>query len=402
MRTVLQHAWAEIEHKLRYKLPSGEHQSEELKADDKRQWAMMAALLESVDDRFVERKLFLTKHQVQSIIVPEDILGTRRSTPPDYAYERKGERYWYFIEHRASERPIEIQPKYEFFDLDRRVQQAGGLSNYKNSMWMELKKREPAFIQNLASYDSTSARVCEWDCRAGNLVVQPVQYTDSVVTNHCKVADLEIPGLPGKTPRTLSEMESGRLKTFSESPLANAIGVACVIRTLDNRWVIGRRGEKLAFDPGTWACPASGALEWGERGEWGHWDFDGWIKASMALECEQELGLCVPRRSIIYLAFARELSRLGKPQFFFFVDMLDGAPGLPTRDLEAAWRIYAVDYEVTELMFLEEHNAEILAGPDVKDRTKLLRGGRISEELRMNLALALDYVAEGRHPVSSA
>jgi hypothetical protein len=102
------------------------------------------------------------------------------------------------------------------------------------------------------------------------------------------------------------------------------------------------------------------------------------------------------------LAFARELSRLGKPQFFFFVDMLDGAPGLPTRDLEAAWRIYAVDYEVTELMFLEEHNAEILAGPDVKDRTKLLRGGRISEELRMNLALALDYVAEGRHPVSSA
>jgi hypothetical protein len=110
------------------------------------------------------------------------------------------------------------------------------------------------------------------------------------------------------------------------------------------------------------------------------------------LECEQELGLCVAPERIVYLAFARELGRLGKPQFFFMLDMLKEEPRMLPHDLEAAWHIYAVDYEVTELMFLEERDARIVAGPHSQDRAKLLGGGRVSEELRMNLALALDYV----------
>jgi hypothetical protein len=134
LRTILQHAWAEIEHNLRYKLPSGEHQDEHFKAVDRRQWAMMAALLESVDERFVDRKKLLARPEQQPNDDRGDFQNAEKVDPPDDAFPWNGEKYWYVIEHRQGDAAITIQPKYEFFNLDQRIQDVGGPTNYKRSL----------------------------------------------------------------------------------------------------------------------------------------------------------------------------------------------------------------------------------------------------------------------------
>ena len=109
----------------------------------------------------------------------------------------------------------------------------------------------------------------------------------------------------------------------------------------------------------------------------------------------EELGVAVETEQIKYLAFAREFGRAGKPQFFFLFDLKQGVRGLSVTRLQTCWRMYG-NKEHRNLFALNGKQAEVLVGHDASAIRQLLKSlgpGKLkpSEELRMNLALALEY-----------
>jgi len=89
------------------------------------------------------------------------------------------------------------------------------------------------------------------------------------------------------------------------------------------------------------------------------------------------------------LGLGRELDRLCKPQAFFFADLRRAGSnsGLSSSAIENYWRIYARDVQATQLKFLTETKARGLCGTSVE----FTYGGDLSEELRVNLALAFKH-----------
>lgn len=388
LRSLLQHAWAETEHDLRYKLPSGDLMPPDIKATDRRRWVILAGLLEAADNELVARK-----NHLELVRASEASVSTWEYSPSKIgaAFEWKGTRYAYVLIDEVSERTIDVELEWAMFDLDKRLLREGLLNGFKRSVWSQLCDMHPDFAEQLAAYDASVVRLVSWDGQAGRAILQPALYSDAVVTNHVLAGPIR--SVPtGPEVRDLAFKSDGVLRDFSDSPLTNSIGVSCVVRTGDDRWVIGLRGSTLVFDPGKWGCPASGVLGWGVPEAWGVWDFRNWLATTVAARCAAELGLRVSPREFRYLGLARELRRLGKPQALFLLDLTltAGEARLPCPLVRNHWRVYARDVQISALEFIDDSKAYALCGSkDAPAKAGLT--GDVSEELRMNLALALRY-----------
>jgi len=273
---------------------------------------MLAAHVEGLDERFVDRKQFILKLPEAKELPVSSVWSYAGNKWGDAAYVRGNTRFGYVLEHQGDPSRIIVKPEWRLFDINK----AYGVGGFKQEVWGRIVEGNREFVERLHTYDTSLARVADWNSDNLTLVVQPALYSDQVVSNHPFAHNQVVPGRSATVKET-AFTDNGRLKPFRESPLANTIGVACVVRTCDDRWIIGLRSERLAIDGGTWSCPVSGAVEWRERGAWDCWKILDWIGRSALLECEQELGIEVAPECFKYLGFARELRRLGKPQIFF-------------------------------------------------------------------------------------
>jgi hypothetical protein len=120
----------------------------------------------------------------------------------------------------------------------------------------------------------------------------------------------------------------------------------------------------------------------------------------MSRELEEELGINVDPKRFIYLGLFRELGRVGKPQLFFFLDLDEYS----FETVKARWTTYTRPpvgepdsrTEYVDLLQLDSINQNRVISNSSEDVMSAFTqiGGRtgVSEELRMNLALALRYL----------
>lgn len=172
-------------------------------------------------------------------------------------------------------------------------------------------------------------RLSTFDPERMQVSVTRSNYLESCVLNlRC---DEPLPSLNGRTTRQLGKQD-GRLAALKESPLANGIGVACLFMTKGDILVFNDRkgreeeGKPMAVMKAGRHVSSSGVLEWADicradnsvDGE----SFATGLIRGMVREIDRECG--IPPEGvdgvsyeIAALAFARELPRAGKPQFFF-------------------------------------------------------------------------------------
>jgi hypothetical protein len=228
----------------------------------------------------------------------------------------------------------------------------------------------------------------DWDHESLTMTVQPAQYSDQIVTNHKRALEQRLDGVNWAV-KELAYERDGTLLPFRRSPMSNTLGIAGAVLSLDGKWIIGLRAARLAFDPGTWGCAASGALEWSEPENWlSDFHSGNWMKDALARECEEELGYRPSASEIEYLGLAREFGRAGKPQLFFLIRC-----GVDSSTLRRFWQVYASeDNELVELKILSGEEVRGLVGNDESVVARILDGGGLTDEVRMNLALALRFL----------
>jgi ppGpp synthetase/RelA/SpoT-type nucleotidyltranferase len=395
VRTLLQDAWAEANHKMRYKFRDLRHN---LQND-----AVEAALEGvSVDFRRLDHQLKLLKDDFIFHVNRDEAKMVRGNLPWCYGDELtfpnaaaiRDVRYGYELLDRA--RPgrardgLTIESSTTVFNVDSVMEGLTGTKAFKQRMWDKLRSEEPRFVVAL-TYDSMVVRAMDWDPHARRLSVQFAAYSDQVVTNHKSAQRKVIPGdALHRTVKDLSSDSDGNLLSFAESPLSNTIGVCCVLRTHEGQWVAALRSEEVAFDPGKLGCSTSGALAWVELGRWDKRDFDGWFKNGLVREVEEELGYSPRPEQVHYLGFAREFGRLGKPQIFFLIDS-----DIRWEYLVTKFRTYKrAESEYESIRLLSVNEARDLVSADTDCVARASRGAPVAEELRFNLALALDFVKE--------
>lgn len=396
MRTVLQHAWAEAEHDLRYKGTRSSSREDRL-------WGIVSAILEGADYLISERKGEAVSEDAS--IASARGAGSEGWTYRGSLYLQLGafsvgySNYGYLLLHDWQQEPIQLESSDSLFNVDAEIERGTGLKEFKSRMWQQLIRDEPVFVRSL-QFDGTAVRASGWDEASHTLRVQPALYSDQMVTNHKKALGQNIDGrlvegLGYEAVDPNSGTASRSLLALEKSPFSNTIGVSCVLRTTDNRWVIVQRAGTLAYEPGRLGCSASGSLAWSEPLQWGSRTIESWLVEGLARECLEELGYRPSIDQIRYLAFCREIERAGKPQFFFFVDMSNSPTGVSAARLKSCWQMYA-DREHTSLHFLPVEQALALASCDAEAVQRVttslnLAGGVPSEELRANLALALKF-----------
>ncbi len=408
-RTIIQHAFAESNHQLNYKYPL--YIGEELPISVQNEWSDASDSLDQVDKKISALKKKYESEFAMSDRKPEhggakfEYLGESSYSSYD-CFDFEGVRYGYVMLIRP---PIEAYPVVEidetFFDINKKFLATGvsGISeSYKKEMWEKLEKNRPDAIGRI-TFDSMVPRVVDWDGKdGGKLKVQRAMYSDQVVSNHKFALNEEIPGTNTKV-RELAFAPDGSFKSFADSPFSNTIGVCCVVKTADSKWVLSHRGANVAFDPGVLGCSTSGALEWDELGQWGTKDFLNWFAGGLVREYQEELGVDADDlgESLIFLGFGREIDRCGKPQAFFLIE----ENSLKFDELKQRWRIYADSVitkenqapEFVDISGVSTETLQKLISADVSivlDAISEFGGVRgISEELRANVALALEYYA---------
>lgn len=307
------------------------------------------ALLEGTDHLISERKAnALPVADGTEDFLEGDAWSYDGNEHPKEAYRVGSTTFGYQLLHDWKGSLLKFRASSELFDVDAAMRSAGASENYKERMWKQLSAREQRFVASFR-HESTVARVSGWKKGDQLVDVQPARYSDQMVTNH-KIAlrqdtdgrriesfgfhfesiDTDYVGRSCSLPsdywqaqwEEVEHTSDGdfiirkKLLSYENSPFSNTIGVACVLITADDRWVISLRAGNVAYDPQTLGCPASGALGWSERSRWSGRNVDTWVKEGLARECKEELGLTPSQDQIKYLAFCRELARAGKPQFF--------------------------------------------------------------------------------------
>lgn len=403
LRSTLQDAWAEWEHEIRYKAPDRRR----TRRDDpvRQAFQRLSLQLHEIDDTAITLKHDYRSNVEQAGRSKRRRRPTRHDTTDWYAgdpaYHRAarigGVVYGYELLDCAAadgtNAPFLVAPRTSMFHVDSAMEKIAGTKRYKQRMWDRLRREQPALVVAIR-YDSIVARATDWVRDTRTLSVELATYSDQLVTNHRAAKEERIPDDPrGRTVHDLAVDESGVLLAFRDSPLSNTIGVSCVIRTSGDRWVVALRSPSVAFDPGAWGCPASCALNWVELGHWERRDFDGWVKTGIIREVEEELGFRANPGDVHYLALAREFGRLGKPQIFFFVD----ASSIGPDSLSAKFRTYKrLDSGYQGLMTLKTAQVRDLVSDD-RDAVRAVSGGAVvGDELRFNLALALDRLENRR------
>ena len=214
--------------------------------------------------------------------------------------------------------PSSLKAKFEErYNADSKL----GIPNYKNaviSYRKSLNHKEP--------YPGAIVRVSDWHHKT-KFALSEADYLDQYVTNQVEVADKLIqetvgnslvipPSYSGKTLRDI-ERKNANLLPFDTSRLSNSIGIAGTVITADGYLVLPRRNKQVHVQAGYEGCSVSGVLEWSK----------GLLKNMMEEMIQQlcgkegpaELLLAKGMGHCIPLAFARELHRVGKPQFFFHI-----------------------------------------------------------------------------------
>ena len=272
-----------------------------------------------------------------------------------------------------------------FFGVDRSMHHLGASLGFKQKVWNILTSTDPQFISRI-NYDSSVVRVKGWDPNTRTLGVQVAAYSDQVVTNHKNALTQNVPGLEAKTIRDMAVDSERQLLPFETSPMSNTIGVSCVIHAEGSQWVIGLRSASVAYDPGSWGCSASGALNWIELGHWEDRSFHGWFTKGIMREMEEELGICPKQDEVFYLGFAREFGRAGKPQIFFLVESNKNCA-----EIGEIFHTYRrTDSEYQTIRFLTDAEARLLISDKHQSVNSICKDATVGEELRFNLALALD------------
>lgn len=390
VRTILQHAWAETAHDLLYKrVNTGIRTPQEVQAE--RLYNAMAATLELLDERLLRQKQLLTSspEPTQEIEAP---IGSREGNDvganASCTLEYLGIAHPYTILHNGTLMDLKHREDRTLYDSS----QAFGISHYKGHVWAHLVKTAPDFVRSLAKHDATCVRVKAWSEDESCLTVQPAVYSDQITTNHRLAHDCELPS--GKTVRDHA-LALGELLPLAESPLANTLGVSLVIRTSEDYWVVARRRAGLSMFSELLGPPVSGVVQWRESGSWQPGSFAAWIQNSVLVKCDQELGILPGAHLLVYLGLTREAQRLGKPQMFFFLDLLGASGGYSAGHIASRYRIYRRDDEYSALDFLEPRVVEKVVRGEYAGQERV---GQFSSELVMNLALAHQYLARTVKP----
>jgi ppGpp synthetase/RelA/SpoT-type nucleotidyltranferase len=396
LRTILQDAWAESNHDMRYKLGRSE--------DTLRNVATERTFHQvSVDLRRIDQQLLDLKRDFTTNVQVRPQRGERRAAKPwkydDHLTYPKAVtvanvKYGYELLDRGSRdhlrNRLSIAASTTIFNIDVVMENLTGRKRFKQKMWEHLRTTEPQFVVAL-TYDSMVVRATDWNAKSRTLSVQFASYSDQVVTNHKRAHDKAIPDDPdGRKVRDLATDAHGNLLSFADSPMSNTVGVSCVLRTYEGHWVVGLRSHSVAFDPGAWGCSASGALAWVELGRWDKRDFDGWFKNGIVREVEEELGYSPRPKDVHYLGLAREFGRLGKPQVFFLIDTDIRSEYLLTKF--RTYKLFDSEYQNIRPLDLAEARDLVSAVPERVNRVG--GGADVGEELRFNLALALDFKNE--------
>jgi hypothetical protein len=289
----------------------------------------------------------------------------------------------YVLLHQGNLEEISLEQDWTLFNVDLALGKG-----FKDAVWRQLTHNDRSYV-DFHTHDSVTVRVVRWNSRDKVLAVQPATFSDQVVTNH-RNAHGCVFGEKGNV-FDLAFDERGDLLSFERSPMANSIGLSCVVRTFDHYWMIGRRIETLSVFSGEWSCPVSGAMEWGVQGLQSPGNLKEWVEASICQKCVHELGLEIDPICVRYLGFARELRRLGKPQFFFLVDL--------NKDLKTSGSVlstfltYSVEHQFSQLRAISADDAGKLVSENWNDALNITNNEKISEELIMNLALALTHLS---------
>lgn len=261
-------------------------------------------------------------------------------------------------------------------------------------------------ITGVGAYDSTR-----------NVVgVRNARYFDIAVTNNLgldvRFSEITEPiTREGKTHETLRQVESpsGKLRPFSESLLANVLGIGGILITRDGQLVIPQRkaGAGVASLDGTYGLTASGNAEWDEQrlDEVGIQEHLG---GKMRKEIKEELGIKARKRGmnlnryllnnmeayvrrevgldsakgevqITPLAFSRDLIRGGLPQMFYLFQTSLEAAEIPGR-MAAATDARKEYNQVITLPFTPELVKNILGNR--------VEGMRFNQEMRAAVAQA--------------
>lgn len=179
---------------------------------------------------------------------------------------------------------------------------------------------------------NTIVRLAAFDAGAGQLSVEKASYLDSSLSNlRC---DEALASLGGRTLRQLATRQ-GSFASWTESPLANGVGVACLFLARGRTVVFNDRkgraeaGKPMAVMKSGRHVSSSGVLEWQDICR-----TDGSVDPAsvaygmvrgMVREIGKECGIPPTGVSgvnyrIAALEMARELPRAGKPQLFFVAD----------------------------------------------------------------------------------
>ncbi|HOV47572.1 MAG TPA: hypothetical protein PLM06_02940 [Anaerolineae bacterium] len=207
---------------------------------------------------------------------------------------------------------------------DYKVDEALGIPGYKQAAMRFRKETRP---KKTEPFDGSAVRILDWD-GVMTFTISEATYFDQYVTNQKEIVDVCLEDIVGDNTisvkpqwfeRTLREINASnaRLLPFSQSLLANTIGVAATVVTRDGYLVLPRRNQSVHFQSGYEGCSVSGVLEWSP-----HLlrDFMGTLKYHVAKkEGPEEILLDPSKITICPLGFAREFERAGKPQFFFHI-----------------------------------------------------------------------------------
>lgn len=398
VRTILQHAFAESNHELNYKYELRVGRT--LPAVITNQWLDAAENLTKIDKTIDKLR---SDWETELLNIPTESYKKSYSKPEiaDGCWNRQGVIYPYILLCDYLKKP-KIKIVNELFSIDNKMMQFNAEKSYKNKMWKILEKSQAAELASI-TFDSMVTRVLDWDAKTKTMTVQPAFYSDQVVSNHKFALNKVVPGL-SITIREIGHDSEGNLFDFKKSPLSNTLGTSVVVRTKDEKWVVSHRASSVAFDPYQMGTSASGAVEWNELGYWGEKNFENWFEYSMKREIGEELGDSSSQYQkntdeLVFLGFARELGRCGKPQLFFFYDSHEK----DFIDLKELWRVYADSLsgnsnikEFNDISELTMEEVEVLISDDEDAITRLLASHKlivgVSQELRMNLALAISYL----------
>jgi hypothetical protein len=209
-------------------------------------------------------------------------------------------------------------PQYEIENTNKAI---GAINNFQRSV--ETYRVE--VLKNKLPTPNLLVRLCRLSKNQFHIVETP--YSSQFVTCQKEIVDTplriminsaDIPPdiLASKSLRQL-DMINDEVPSFEDSFMANTIGIAATVITCDGYLIIPKRQKSVHFQPDYHGCSVSGVLNWNDAltGEY----FIRQLHSQLLDKGANELALEEGKFSIINLAFARELERAGKPQFFFHI-----------------------------------------------------------------------------------